>query len=94
MLVTVIVAGLLSVLFKLFNWELGLVIASLIAMYCGYFTANRQSATKRINNKKGKRMILLTIVLLACITFASRYLFLHPKLPIRMGLKPRIFFKF
>ena len=32
-------------------------------------------------------MTLLTIVLLACITFASRYLFLHPKLPIRIGAK-------
>ncbi len=52
MLVTVIVAGCLSVLFKLFNWELGLVIASIIAMYCGYLTANKQSAIKRVNNKK------------------------------------------
>jgi len=32
-------------------------------------------------------MILLTIVLLACITFFSRYLFLHPKLPLRIGAK-------
>lgn len=32
-------------------------------------------------------MTILTIVLLACITFFSRYLFLHPKLPIRLGAK-------
>lgn len=32
-------------------------------------------------------MTLLTIVLLACITFFSRYLFLHPKLPLRIGAK-------
>lgn len=32
-------------------------------------------------------MTLLTIILLACITFLSRYLFLHPKLPLRLGAK-------
>lgn len=32
-------------------------------------------------------MTLLTILLLACITFFSRYLFLHPKLPLRIGAK-------
>ena len=32
-------------------------------------------------------MTLLTIVLLACITFFSRYLFLHPRLPLRLGAK-------
>ena len=32
-------------------------------------------------------MTLLTIALLACITFFSRYLFLHPKLPLRIGAK-------
>lgn len=30
-------------------------------------------------------MTLLTIILLACITFFSRYLFLAPKLPLRIG---------
>ena len=30
-------------------------------------------------------MILLTIVLLACITFGTRYLFLEGRLPIRLG---------
>lgn len=32
-------------------------------------------------------MTLLTIILLSCITFFSRYLFLHPKLPLRIGAK-------
>ncbi len=41
MLVTVVVAGFLSVVFKLMDWELGLVIASLIAMYCGYLMAKK-----------------------------------------------------
>lgn len=50
-LVTVVVAGFFSVLFKVANWELGLVFASLIAMYSGYFTVNMQTRlnTKRIN---------------------------------------------
>ena len=39
-------------------------------------------------------MTLLTIVLLACITFASRYLFLHPKLPIRIGARTTHFLSF
>ncbi|MCW8832426.1 MAG: AzlC family ABC transporter permease [Colwellia sp.] len=43
MLITVVVAGVLSVIFKLMAWELGLVLASLIAMYCGYLTVNQQA---------------------------------------------------
>ena len=39
-------------------------------------------------------MTILTIVLLACITFLSRYLFLHPKLPIRIGAKTTHFLSF
>ena len=39
-------------------------------------------------------MTLLTIVLLACITFFSRYLFLHPKLPVRIGAKITHFLSF
>jgi branched-subunit amino acid transport protein len=39
-------------------------------------------------------MTLLTIVLLACITFFSRYLFLHPKLPLRIGAKMTHFLSF
>lgn len=39
-------------------------------------------------------MTILTIVLLACITFFSRYLFLHPKLPIRIGAKTTHFLSF
>ncbi|XQW83990.1 AzlD domain-containing protein [Thalassotalea piscium] len=30
-------------------------------------------------------MTLLTIVLLAIISFTTRYLFLHPKVPVRLG---------
>ena len=45
-LVTVVVAGLLSVLFELAQWELGLVIASLIAMFSGYLVDQYQSKVK------------------------------------------------
>ena len=38
MVITVAVAGLLSVLFKLLHFELDLVAAAIIAMYCGYLT--------------------------------------------------------
>jgi len=39
-------------------------------------------------------MTILTIILLACITFFSRYLFLHPKLPLRIGAKTSHFLSF
>lgn len=52
MLVTVVVAGFLSVLLKLLNWELGLVIAAMIAMYCGYITANRQALSTTAKRNK------------------------------------------
>ena len=39
-------------------------------------------------------MTLLTIVLLAMITFSSRYLFIHPKMPIRLGGKMRQFLSY
>lgn len=39
-------------------------------------------------------MTLLTILLLACITFCTRYLFLHPKLPLRIGAKTTHFLSF
>jgi 4-azaleucine resistance transporter AzlC len=45
-LVTVVVAGVLSVIFKLLYLELSLVLASLIAMYCGYLTVNKQARFK------------------------------------------------
>lgn len=32
-------------------------------------------------------MTLLTIVLMALITFSTRYLFIHPRLPVRLGAK-------
>ncbi|MCW8832425.1 MAG: AzlD domain-containing protein [Colwellia sp.] len=38
--------------------------------------------------------MLLTILLLACITFTSRYLFLAPKLPLRIGAKITHFLSF
>ena len=39
-------------------------------------------------------MTLITILLLACITFCSRYLFLHPKLPLRIGVRMSHFLSF
>jgi len=47
-LVTILVAGVFSVIFKLMNWELGLIFASVLAMFCGYITF------RFINNKKAK----------------------------------------
>ncbi|MGB1263035.1 MAG: AzlC family ABC transporter permease [Cognaticolwellia sp.] len=47
-LVTVIVAALLSVVFKLMAFELDLVAAALIAMYCGYLTERLLSENKNI----------------------------------------------
>jgi len=52
MLVTVVVAGFLSVLLKLLDWELGLVISALVAMYCGYLTAKKQSSTNTIKTSE------------------------------------------
>lgn len=45
-LVTVIVAGVLSVLFKLMAFELDLVAAALVAMYCGYLTDRLQQKNR------------------------------------------------
>ena len=39
-------------------------------------------------------MTLLTIFLLAIITFTTRYLFLHPSLPVKLGPKMISFLKF
>ena len=52
--VTVCVAAILSVIFKLLHWELGLVIASIIAMYCGYLTYSYQQ--KRPNSLKNNSL--------------------------------------
>jgi len=49
LLVTVIVAAVLSVVFKLVDWQLGLVLASVIAMACGYLTSLIQAGIS--NNK-------------------------------------------
>ena len=45
-LVTVIIAGVCSVSFKLLNWELDLVISSLLGMSAGYITLQFQQANK------------------------------------------------
>jgi|TARA_B110000879_G_scaffold207924_1_gene292553 4-azaleucine resistance transporter AzlC len=47
-LVTVIVAGVFSVIFNIINWELGLIAASLLAMFGGYITF------RIIDSKKAK----------------------------------------
>ncbi|GAA5129961.1 AzlD domain-containing protein [Thalassotalea piscium] len=39
-------------------------------------------------------MTLITIFLLALITFSTRYLFLHPKTPVRLGPKMIRFLSF
>lgn len=39
-------------------------------------------------------MILLTICLLAALVFFSRYLFLEPKLPLRLSLRAEAFLRF
>ncbi|SFC35102.1 AzlD domain-containing protein [Pseudoalteromonas denitrificans] len=39
-------------------------------------------------------MTLITIFLLACITFLTRYLFLHPKLPLQIGPRVERFLNF
>lgn len=39
-------------------------------------------------------MTLLTIFLMAVITFTTRYLFLHPSLPVKLGPKMVIFLNF
>ncbi|NRB78910.1 MAG: AzlC family ABC transporter permease [Saccharospirillaceae bacterium] len=51
MLVTVCVAGVLSVFFKLFNWEFGFVLASVTAMFFGFITSRLQLKLIKKNNK-------------------------------------------
>jgi 4-azaleucine resistance transporter AzlC len=53
-LVTVIVAAILSVVFKLMAFELDLVAAALIAMYCGYLTDRFQHKHKNTNKTDDK----------------------------------------
>ncbi len=45
-LITVVTAGVLSVVFTLAEWELGWVLSSLIAMFSGYLTASKQATLK------------------------------------------------
>jgi len=39
-------------------------------------------------------MTIVTILLMALITFTTRYLFIHPKMPIRLGEKMFTFLSF
>jgi branched-subunit amino acid transport protein len=39
-------------------------------------------------------MTVLTILLLACITFATRYLFLEGRLPVRLGSSVKLFLSY
>ena len=39
-------------------------------------------------------MIAVTIVLLACITFGTRYLFLEGRLPVRLGSNIKLFLSY
>lgn len=39
-------------------------------------------------------MTLLTILLLACITFGTRYLFLEGRLPVRLGSNVKLFLSY
>ncbi|MCT2531466.1 AzlD domain-containing protein [SAR92 clade bacterium H921] len=39
-------------------------------------------------------MTLLTILLLGCVTFGTRYFFLEGKLPVRLGPNVRLFLSF
>ncbi|PAJ73197.1 branched-chain amino acid ABC transporter permease [Pseudoalteromonas sp. NBT06-2] len=52
LLITVCVAGMLSVIFKLLNWELGLVLASVIAMYCGYLASRTQARKQAMKDNQ------------------------------------------
>ncbi len=51
-LITVVVAGLFSVIFKLLNWEIGLVFSSIIAMSIGYCTSELTKTKLFINKRK------------------------------------------
>lgn len=53
-LVCVVVAGILSVIFKINNIELDLVLAAVIAMYCGYITERWQANQQAKRVKSGK----------------------------------------
>ncbi|SFC35073.1 AzlC family ABC transporter permease [Pseudoalteromonas denitrificans] len=60
-LVTVCVAAILSVVFKVYNLELGLVLSSVIAMYSGYFTSKMQiksnNKSRAMLNKKEEKIL-------------------------------------
>ncbi|MCJ8320783.1 MAG: AzlC family ABC transporter permease [Colwellia sp.] len=57
-LVTVIVAGIFSVIFKLLHWELGLVTAAILAMLSGYITLRIMDERQLKKLKKKKEQTL------------------------------------
>ena len=83
-LAAVITAAISSLIFSLWEFELGLVFAALLAMGCGLHSAAVKEAD----------MTLLTILLLACITFGTRYLFLEGRLPVRLGSNVKLFLSY
>ncbi|XQW83991.1 AzlC family ABC transporter permease [Thalassotalea piscium] len=54
MLVTVVVAGVGAIVFKLWQWQLDLVAASLLGMYAGYSTYNLQLSLTRASSGEVK----------------------------------------
>lgn len=52
-LVTVVVAAILSVVFKLWHWQLDLVAAAILAMVCGYLSLQLQTKFKTIDKRQG-----------------------------------------
>jgi len=52
-LVTVIVASILSVVFKLWHWQLDLVAAAIVAMVCGYLCLQVQTKFAVIDKRQG-----------------------------------------
>ncbi len=55
MFVSVVVAGVFSVTFKLMQWDFGLVFASLIAMYAGYTTLKIQNNLSFVPSEDSKK---------------------------------------
>jgi predicted branched-subunit amino acid permease len=55
--VTVVVAGILSVLFKLLQLEIDLVAAAIVAMYCGYLTDRWQSRKQNLKVNSNDEVI-------------------------------------
>ena len=54
MLVSVVVSGIAAITFKLWQWELDLVAASLLGMYAGYLSVGIQTKLKLMQTKVGE----------------------------------------